>query len=93
MTITVDQTQQGGEGVRTTTATPGGTITVNVGTNESTVKVVDNSSGDSTTVPVTPGKDTSVPIPNVPGGSYVTIEIGRGINKRVIRVEVIAPSP
>jgi hypothetical protein len=86
--------QGGGDGVRgPLTAAPGGSVTVNVGPNDAEIKVVDGSTGNSSTRSVTPGKDTEVTIPNVPGGTWVSIEIGTGLNKRVLLIEVIAPGP
>jgi hypothetical protein len=42
---------------------------------------------------VSPGKDTSVPVPNVPGGTVLSIQIGTGINAKTLIVEVIVPGP
>ena len=85
---------QGGDGVRTTmTATPGGSVTINVGPNEPSVNVENPVTGASTSLPVSPGKDTPIPIPNVPGGTVIHIRIGKGLRSRIILVEVIAPGP
>lgn len=87
-------TPQGGDGVRGPLgAPPGGSVTVNIGPNDSSVTVIVNANGDAASTPVTPGKDTSIPIPVVPPGTLILIEVGRGLNKRVIPVEVIAPGP
>jgi hypothetical protein len=83
-----------GDGVRSSsTASAGSSVTVNVGPNDSSLNVVNNSTGDSSSQNVTPGKDTSVTIPNVPPGTIILIEIGTGLNKRVFMIEVIAPGP
>lgn len=74
-------------------AAPGSAITVRIGPNERSLSIVDNSTGASTTIAVVPGKDTQVQIPNVPGGTILSIEIGKGPNKQVVVVEVIAPGP
>lgn len=66
---------------------------MNVGPNDATITVVDNSTGVTTTHAVAPGKDTQVQIPNVPGGTYLTVEVGKGPTRRVFIVEVIAPGP
>ncbi|MBM4060665.1 MAG: hypothetical protein FJ265_06170 [Planctomycetes bacterium] len=86
--------QGGGEGIRTVTvASPGGSVMVNVGPNESSVTIANATTGASVTIPVAPGKDTQIPIPNVPGGTVLTISIGVGTTARIIVVQVIAPSP
>ena len=83
-------TQQGKDGLRTTTtAFPGGTITVNVGPNDPSVEISNDSTGEVTTIPVERGKDTQVPIPNVPGGTVLFIRVGRGLRARIIIVEVV----
>jgi len=85
---------QGGQGLRTSaTATAGGSVTVNVSPNDPSIEVTDPATGATTNVPVSPGKDTQVPIPNVPGGSFLTIKVGTGRRARIILVEVIAPGP
>jgi hypothetical protein len=68
-------------------------VTVNVGPNDKTISVFNGATGASTEYAVSPGKDTSVSIPNVPGGTILTIAVGKGINAKVIVVEVIAPGP
>lgn len=86
---------QGNQGIRTTTAgaTSGGTVTVNVGPNDPSVQVTNNSNGSTSNAPTNPGKDTPVPIPNAPGGTFITISVGTGLRARIIIVEVIAPGP
>ncbi|MBL8753298.1 MAG: hypothetical protein JNK15_08365 [Planctomycetes bacterium] len=71
----------------------GGTITVNVGSNDSVIEIKDTSTSQSTRVDVAPGKDTNITLPNVPGGTVVVISVGRGTNRRAIYVEVASPSP
>lgn len=86
--------QGGGQGIRsTTTAAPGGSVTVNVGPNDPSVSLTNNATGDSSSFPVDPGKDTTIPIPNVPGGTILTITVGSGQRARIIIVEVITPGP
>lgn len=85
--------RQGG-GVRTTgVAVQGGTVTVNVGPNDSSVEVSSAGSSDTTTHDVEPNKDAAIPVPNVPPGTILMITVGKGLRARVIEVEVIAPSP
>ena len=66
---------------------------MNVGPNDSTINVVNNTTGDTTKSDVSPGKDTQVQIPNVPDGTIIYIEIGRGMNRKIITVLVIALGP
>lgn len=87
-------TTQGGGAVNGPTAVvQGGTITVSVGPNDTVVEVKESGSGASSSFPVEPGKDASIPVPNVPGGTYLTLRIGNGTRMRTIVVEVIAPGP
>jgi hypothetical protein len=85
---------QDGAGLRgPLTGTAGGSVTVKVGPNDDTLDVVNNSTGDSTTISVSSGKDTSVQLPNVPPGTIVIIRIGTGPNARHLPVLIIAPGP
>ena len=84
---------QGG-GTRTTgTAVQGGTVTVNVGPNDSSVEVSVAGSDDTTSHDVEPNKDASIPVPNVAPGTLLVITVGKGLRARVLLVEVIALSP
>ena len=84
---------QGG-GVRSSaTASPGGSITVNVGTNDPSVEISNDTTGETSTVRVAPGKDTSVTIPEVPGGTILYVRVGKGLRAQIIVVEVITPGP
>lgn len=86
--------QQGGEGIRgPITATPGSTVPVDVGPNDSEVSVVDPVTGESTTFYVAGGKTSNIPLPSVPGGTILTINVGVGLRARVIVVEIIDPGP
>ncbi len=71
----------------------GGSITIHVGPNDTVVEIKETAGGESISIPVTPGKDVTIPIPNAPGGSSVTIRVGDGKRNRTLIVEVIAPSP
>ena len=85
---------QGGNGIRISgTATPGGSITINVGPSDDTVEI--GIAGDSqATSHLIPGnKDTSVPIPNAPPGTIIVVRIGRGKRLRRMLVTIVSPAP
>lgn len=83
-----------GEGIRgPSSATPGSSITVNVGPNDSSVSVSDPVSQTTVSYDVEPGKDTTIQIPNVPGGTLIQVWAGKGINRKLITIEVVSPSP
>jgi hypothetical protein len=85
---------QDGEGIRVSgAATQGGSITVNVGPNDSTVEVGVQGTSGHTTHPVPGGKDTAIPVPPVPAGTILIVKVGKGARMRRIEVEVIAPGP
>jgi isocitrate dehydrogenase len=84
--------QGSGEGV-TATATAGGSVSVEPGTNDTSVTVTNAANGDVSKHNVSPGKTTTIPIPNVPAGTTLVIQIGKGRNARIIAVEVIEPGP
>ncbi|MCA8973366.1 MAG: hypothetical protein KDC98_01525 [Planctomycetes bacterium] len=54
---------------------------------------MDPTTQTTTTYDVEPGKDTTVQIPNVPGGTIVHIRVGKGVNARIIFVEVVSTTP
>lgn len=72
------------------TGTPGGSITVNVGPNDSSIQITDPVTGTTTTIKVQPGKDTTITLPNAPGGTIVHIQIGTGANAHFLLVELIS---
>ena len=83
---------QNGEGIRGPTAVQqGGVIVVDVGPNDSTVEVSVNGSGHTTSTQVSPGKQASIPVPDVPPGTLLHVSVGKGNRERIILVEVIAP--
>jgi hypothetical protein len=85
---------QGGQGLVTSaTATAGSSIPVEVGPNDASITVTNSSTGGENKISTTPGKDTTVPIPNVPPGTLIYITIGRGANRRTILVEVVSTGP
>ncbi len=87
-------TPQEGEGIRTTGAVvQGGTMTVEVGPNDSTVEVSVGSSEQTQSIPVPPGKTAVIPVPNVPAGTVLWVSVGKGLRRRTILVEVVALLP
>lgn len=73
--------------------TQGGSIDITLGSNESTIDIKDSHTGEVTTMKVPPGKDITLPVPNLPGGTIIAIRIGNGARSRTIFVEIIAPGP
>jgi hypothetical protein len=67
----------------------GGTIEVDVATNDPSVEISDGASSSSH--PVGPGKRVTIPVPPVPPGTVLAVVVGRGLRARVRLVEVIAP--
>jgi hypothetical protein len=81
-----------GEGIRgPTTVSQGGTVTVEVGPNDTTVDVSAFGSGTTSTYPVDPGKQANIPVPpNTPPGTILHITVGAGLRMRIIEVLVVA---
>ena len=71
----------------------GGSVTITVGPNDTVIEIKDSATGETSSIPVTPGKSVTIPVPNVPGGTYVSFRVGDGKRNRIVTVEVIAPSP
>jgi hypothetical protein len=69
----------------------GGTMTIDVGSNDQSIRVVNCFNGASSTHAVGPGKRVTIPVPPVLPGTILCIVAGRGLNAHVIAVEVIAP--
>jgi hypothetical protein len=85
---------QAGEGIRADgIAVQGGSVQVQVGPNDSTVEVSVGGSSDSTSHDVSPGKGVTIPVPPVPQGTILYISVGKGLRRRLIVLEVIAPTP
>lgn len=85
---------QDGEGLRATgVAVQGGSVDVQVGPNDSTVEVSVGGSSNSDSHPVDPGKSVTIPVPPVPQGTLLYISVGKGLRRRLIVLEVIAPTP
>lgn len=68
-------------------------MTITVGPNDTVIEVKDSATGETTSVPVTPGKSVTLPVPDVPPGTFITYKVGDGKRNRGLTVEVIAPSP
>lgn len=82
---------QGG-GVRADgVAAAGGTIAVDVGTNDDTVEVGPAGQQHRESHPVPPGRRVMVPVPPVPPGTILVVAVGRGLRRHVVFVEVVAP--
>jgi hypothetical protein len=83
---------QGGSGLRVIgPAVQGGTIAVEVGGNDTMVYVSAGSAAETVGHAVVPGKVNHLPVPPVPGGTVLWLWVGKGLNRRVVLVEVIAP--
>ncbi len=80
------------QGVRSaSTAVAGGSMQVDVATNDDTVEVSAAGSGNVTSHPVPPGRRVTIPVPPVPPGTILFVSVGRGLRARVIQGEVTAP--
>ncbi|MCA8950758.1 MAG: hypothetical protein KDE27_14745 [Planctomycetes bacterium] len=66
---------------------------MNVGTNGPTVEIVNPSTGTTTTHNVEPGKDTTLPLPNDPGGTILVLKVGTGLKSQVVLIELIETGP
>ncbi len=86
---------QGGQGgLNLPSVVPqGGSITVDVGPNDTSIEVKEALSGEITSYPVSPGKSVTIPVPALPPGAFFSVTIADGKRKRSQLVEVIAPSP
>jgi hypothetical protein len=82
---------QGGALRGPATAVAGGTITVQVASNDATVAMVDASTGSRIHVDVQPGKTATLPVPNVPPGTFLIVSVGRGLRASFLFVEVVSP--
>ena len=85
----------GNGGIRGPQSTPpGGSVTVNVGTNDPTVQIVDVNTGELLgTANVEPGKDTTITLPNVPGGTIIQLVAGEGVKSQILEIEIISTGP
>lgn len=74
-------------------ATPGGSIVVEVASNDRQIDVLNAATGEVTRHDVPPGKSVTVPIPPVPPGTVLILRAGRGRRASWLVIEVVAPSP
>ena len=72
-------------------AARGGTITVHVGPNDSTVEISTGVSGEKISYPVTPGKVATIPVPNLPAGTAIVVSVGNGLRSKGTLVEIVEP--
>ena len=73
------------------TASVGGTITIEVGTNDGTVQVCPRNSNRTASHHVPGNKRVVVPVPNVPPGTLLVVSVGSGDRAYCILIEVVAP--
>jgi hypothetical protein len=71
----------------------GGTITITVGPNDTTLDIKQTDGPILVSIPVTPGKTVTLPVPSVPTGASLTIRLSNGERRRARVVEVLQPSP
>lgn len=83
----------GGIRVTSTSAVLGGAIEVDVATCDTTVSVSGGGAAPLVVVSVPPGKHLSIPVPQVPVGTFLSIAVGRGLNRHVVLIEVVATPP
>lgn len=82
---------QGGEGIRgPSTAPAGGTIDIEVGSNDQSIWV--NSGTNLSEYKVPPSKKVTIPVPPAPGELFV-VTVGTGLNKRSLIITIVSPSP
>jgi hypothetical protein len=83
-----------GEGLRApVSVAQGGTFKVELGPNDSTVEIAFSSGGLVASHSVTPGKEVTLPVPLVPGGTFLCVAVGKGARRRYILLQVSAPAP
>lgn len=86
--------QGGGNGLRgPNSVLAGGTIKIDVGTNDATVEVSISGGGATTSYIVPPGKELTIQVPNLPQGTFIFISIGKGSDTKFIAVEVVSTPP
>jgi hypothetical protein len=73
------------------TATCGGSITVEVGGNDTTVEVSATGSSDVQSHDIGADRTATFPVPDVAPGTILIITVGRGLRARTVLVEVLRP--
>jgi hypothetical protein len=71
----------------------GGTITITVGPNDTTLTLKETGGDTKLVMPVQPGKTVTVPVPSLRPGATLTVILGNRERKRGRAVEVLSPSP
>jgi len=71
----------------------GGSITITVGPNDTTLDLQQNDGQVLASIPVTPGKSVSIPVPPLPPGASLVVRLGNAERKRARIVEILQPSP
>lgn len=92
-TATIAQNDAGGAIDCPSAVTAGGTITITVGPNDTTLDIKQIDGSTLATLPATPGKSITIPVPHVPSGSALVIRLGDAQRKRAKVVEILQPSP
>lgn len=94
LTVTCRGQAPSGGGLRGPThAAAGSTVTIDAGTNDGDITVVDPTTGASVHVPAAPGKGTEIPMPNAPGGTIVIVRVGRGLRCSYLLIEIVEAGP
>jgi len=84
---------QGGQAIRgPSTVTAGGTMQVEVGSGSSSLEVNFGPGGETHTIPVPADGTVTIPIPPA-AGPFVTISVGKGLDRKSIIIEVISSPP
>lgn len=86
--------QNGVDGIRAgNPVVQGGTIEIDVGTNDATIEINTGGLTPRQIITVPPNKHLSVPVPPVPAGTIVIIVVGKGVSRRATYVEVVSTPP
>lgn len=87
--------QNGADGLRVgSPVVQGGTIEIDVGTNDAVVEIDLGGAGGSGSLHlVPPGKHISIPVPPVPAGTVIAVIVGTGSRQRAVYVEVVSTPP
>lgn len=75
------------------TASPGTTITIDVGPHVPCVQVTNDTTGETTSIPAAKDRATPICIPAVAGGTVLFLTIGKGLDARIVIVEVVDSAP
>ena len=79
-----------GQGIRGPSTVPqGGSIVVDVGSADTSVQLGSAEGGLLGSYPVGGSRRVVIPVPAVPGGSLLWVRAGRGVDAKVILIEVV----